>query len=341
MGLRFGIDNLNGENRISAGKTFKTYPSFLKSISSARIRNVPLDVEFKASHSLFNSKLLLTFQNLFPFSYDNHKYNVHFEIGEKEKVMKQARFSILPSFKVSLVNETDNVQFSAKHGSYLAKRNQEFSNYNYRELLHSISPFSKNVLKLTKGYNFSKGSLHHRTFIKGSLASVPGIENSIKLSGTSNLTYEYNQNDAFNFELSNVLSLKRAFVFGNHRQNHISSNYDCYSKLLGVNLFNLDHKLNIGTTLLCQNVTTLRLTDLPYCKGHEFFGRITPFVSIETIYDGKTWPNKTLVTSGISLKLGQQAFIDFCFFTKASQNTGLENDKINKFRIQLNISGEL
>ncbi len=122
--------------------------------------------------------------------------------------------------------------------------------------------------------------------------------------------------------------------------NHLFSNYHIKSKIVDMLIEQKNNEINNGNNFYIQNITSLRLSELPIIRYFDLTKKIMPYFSLESIFIPRKSSNfkdffKFIYNFGISLQLKDNLFVDFSFLTGASKNISIKKKYINSFRIKL------
>ena len=133
-------------------------------------------------------------------------------------------------------------------------------------------------------------------------------------------------------------------------EHHLLSRFECHSKILEMNLLNTENIIENGSDFYLQNVAKIRLKNISIFKNNEVLSRLEPYLGFETIFlpEFITTSNnkhkfdivnsfKFIYSIGLSLKLLENVYIDFAFYSRASNNMKIKKSLVNSFRITLSM----
>lgn len=339
----------------------------------SKLINYNINPYFKLS--LVNNKLplILSFKS----------YNIQ---PSRKQIFDNNRFfpvlaSLLP-YKVNIISlkHFNNKQFKLFNFKIKPLRNSDFTYENTNLFLYktklsfgSISGY-QNFLKVSSGYkvlidipiyftnnnNFIDNKFKHNNSEDYYFSIGINSENFVKKSfcNFSNNLRTITIKDKISSIASKVSDtninhnkLKEKFHYKNY--NHVITNFDCYSKLLGANILSREDYIDNGEDFYIHSINSIRLKNIKIIRDIDFINRIEPYAGIEMVYKPnikkfnctdsvKSFTNNiTLICSlGISLKLQEYLYLDF-MFKSWSFNSIIDHDKINKFRVGLEISANI
>jgi len=303
--------------------------------------------------------------------------NFNLKFLHKSKLIKLVNFNIMPDVTLSMHNISSRLPFnlSLKFGKYQASRvqhfdnNEEFGSYDFSKVLKSMLPYYRTGVRLSHSDNFSMRMLNKNfnfvTKVICGLNRIHNYEDNLKLSTNLKLTFDIYEEIGkfFKIKISDDLHIKKTFISGwtdsknfkesksnvnsckEYTEHHVLSGYECHSKLLEMNILNTENIIENGSDFYIQNISTLRLSDLPFMKENEILSRFSPYLSFESIFLPAYRNNKFelnnsfrwIYTMGLSIAVTDYMYIDFALFTNASKNTKIKREHLNRFRINLTI----
>ncbi len=364
MPLKFGYDNTESENRLYLTYKNLSYSNILSRIIGEERRiNRNLEFEISKVNSAMGLKYLAVVKNFFFFSFKKQVFSFDAEFAQKYKVSKMVSFDISPSVKISCKNNKIPIILSAKQYTIQASKNQVLLDGNqYSKVIPSFLSYKVTALSLSHYNNkdfklFGMNNVFLYRF-KLSCGKIENFEDFIKLS----LGYKFLLNiplplDLFNLSFHMENRIKKSYAFDNLKDkavndkyqinaNHVITNFDCFSKLLGVNILNKEGIVDNGVNFYVHSISHLRLSNIKLFRDYDLLNKIEPYVGIEALYrpiDNETEFKKKLsliYTFGFSLKLQEYLYIDF-MLKSDSYNSHIEHSKINKFRMGVEISTDV
>jgi len=363
MVFSIGYDNTESESKFYITYKYKKYGEIISKLLNIYPIQKQLEVEFNTIKSPFSMKYAFSFRNIFFYKFANSLWTMDFELFSKKKAVRMVNFDVLPGVKFSFSNNSNNfpLTLNIKHGRYQASRDQIFEKYDFRQIIPSLLPYSAtSVSAVHTNYRELKLINDKKLFMiyraKIGMNKIHLFEDNIKLSGKYKFLFAFNVFDKFDINFTNETLLQKSFILKSNKDHikpHILSGFDCFSKILGMNIISSEqsHVLNPGTTVCLRNNLTVRLSNFSFFKDNDIAKLIEPFFSLETIFlpftDKKNLSEVTVMdyfrfifTFGISLKIADSAYLDFMFYTSGI-NVPVKQDNINKFRLQLDISTNL
>ena len=271
-------------------------------------------------------------------------YRFNLELAKKSKIINCINFEMSPLLKISLNNL---IKF--KYGNYHGSSHQPilFNNiisnnkeqYDFSSIFPSMIPYKRIGFSFNK--NFYSSTLRNMHNLKISFNKIFNYESNIKLSNILKSNYNFNCQNFCNLLFSNELIIKKSFVFlKKMNYNHLFSNYHIKSKIVDMLIEQKNNEINNGNNFYIQNITSLRLSELPIIRYFDLTKKIMPYFSLESIFIPRKSSNfkdffKFIYNFGISLQLKDNLFVDFSFLTGASKNISIKKKYINSFRIKL------
>jgi hypothetical protein len=364
MVFKIGYNNTESESKLYFRYEYKKYNILLNKFLNQNLNNnnsLPLIIDLNIIKSATTTKIGTTLKNILQFKLlDNNIFTLDLDLSSKKKIIKYVNLDILPLIKFTLTNNNNNIELNLKTGKYQGSKEQLFNNnYDYSNILQSLLPYNKSSLSLkyTNDYILYNNILLLYKY-KITLNKINNYENNIKGLISLKTIFDINNFNLFTLGISNEIKLRNAIIYKYNKNknkinntinsNHITSTYECKSKILNLNINNIDNNTNIinnndNNTYYIQNNLILKLKDLPFIKQNELLNRINPYIGIETIY-----PNfRFIYTLGIALQINEYMSIDLSFYTWT--NNKYKNNKkdkerdniINRFRVNLEISTSL
>jgi len=321
--------------------------------------------------------------------------NFNLILSQKNKMIKLVNFDVLPIISLSMNNESSEFPFnlSFKYGKYQASRTQHFDTsnntiaYDFSKVLKSMLPFKRTGVRISHSKDFEfnlLGKKYVQVMTKqiAAVNRIHGYEDNLKLTSNVKLIMDFYEEfkNLFRLRLINDLTIKKSFIFPHskkkedphddtnyrkicksYKHHHVLSGYECHSKILEMNLLNVENVIENGSDFFMQNILTLRLKDLPYLKDKEVLSRINPYFSLETIFLPEYYKTNNNITSssisnknkegsidwknsfrfiyslGFSIAMNDYMHIDLSLYTAASHNTKIKREFLNNFRISLNM----
>lgn len=388
---QIGYDHKDSGETLYFKFPFKKYHLLIHKLTGQKDINKPLMFKLDHTKSSYGLKYGAKFQNIFYYRINPENsdktlqlLNFNLIVSQKTKLIKLVNFDVSPIVKLSMHNVSSQFPFnlSFKFGKYQGSRIQHFDNteqdnYDLSKVVKSLLPFYRSCLNLSHSrdftLNFNNKPVEILTKCSCSLNRIHSYEDNIKLSTNVKIYYDIYEEfkKLFRLRICNEFSIKKSFIISNkknkkkdfyedsnygnvskvYKENHILSGYECHSKLLEMNLLNLDNVIDNGSNFYLQNVLTLRLKDIPSLKDKEILSRINPYFSLETIFlpiytkgvkdksseiDFKN-SFRYIYTLGVSLSLNDYMHINFGLYTGASNNTKIKKDLVKRFRITLSL----
>jgi len=271
-------------------------------------------------------------------------YKFNLEIAKKSKIINSINFEMSPLLKVSL-NNLIKLKYGNYHGSnyqpilFNNKLSNNKTQYDFSTIFPSMIPYRRFGLCFnTSFYNDNKNNAHN---LKISYNKIFDYESNIKFSNILKSNYIFNVYNFCSILFYNELFIKKSFVFLKKvKYNHLFSNYHIKSKIVDMSIEQKNNEINNGNNFFIQNVSYLRLCELPLFKHFELFKKIMPYFSFESFFIPRKSSNfkdffKFIYNFGVSLQLKDNLFVDFSFFTGATKNISIKKKYINSFRIKL------
>lgn len=397
MVFKLGYNNTESESKLYFRYEYKQYNlllyKFLKHQSLIALNNKPLIVDFNIIKSATTTKVGTIFKNILFFNFNNYSifkgnnnnninnnnsnvWSLDLDIATKRKMIKYVNFDILPIIKLSFNNVNIPLTINIKTGHYQGSKEQIFDNYDYSLVLKSLLPCFKSSVSIvnTNSYLLRSNDILFLYKLKLSGNKITNYESSIKGLISLKAIFDLKQFKLFTLNVCNEMKLRNAYIIKTNNSNknkvnnkldvntnHVTSTYECKSKICNFNILNdNDNKIiDNGLNYFIQNNLILKLKDLPLFKQNEMLNRINPYLGIETIFhpllsfNNDNHKNKRhsfdfnnylkfIFTVGVSLQINEYVSIDLSFYTwtlkNSKQQTNKDDNIINRFRVNLEIS---
>ena len=390
---QIGYDHKDSGETLYMKYPIKKYPLLLKKITGQEGINKPLIIKLDHTKSPYSLKYGAKFQNIFyyrlnPANNENALFqllNFNLYLSQKSKLIKLVNFDVSPIIKLSMQNISSYLPFSLslKCGRYQASRIQhfdsaEFQYYDISKVLKSMLPYFRTGVSLRHNRDFELNFFNKKFDIMTrhilAVNRIHNYEDNLKLSTGVKIYFDIFEEvrKLFLLRVCNEFTIKKAFInpnknlknkMGNEdsgnvskrvKEHHVLSGYECHSKLLEMNLLNVENVIENGSDFYLQNQITLRLKEIPYLKDNEVLSRVNPYFSFETIFlpvykkIGNKEKNTNLevdfknsfrfiYTLGLSIALNEYMHINFALLTGASENAKIKKEHLNRFRITLSL----
>lgn len=373
MVIKLGYDNCDSENKLYASIKTMYYAELISKLLNEKKRiNRPLDIQLSKTTTAQGLKYDCAIKNFFFFRLSKYIFTFDFDVFQKTKMNKLVNFNMSPGIKLTLSNNKLPFDFSYKYYSIQPSRDQLFDGNDYSRILNSLLPYKVNVLSFSHNsaqdfqlFNFNQLFFYK---LKFSFGKISNFHDFLKMTlGYKVVLKLPTYTDLFGLSLHSENFLKKSLSFeskksynatnsgessntenNKHTYNytHIISNFDCRSKLLGIDLFAKEGVIDNGCNFYIQSSNSLRLENIKIFKDIDILNRIEPYFGIEGIY----FPNKSfknireiinnvslIYSLGFSLKIQEYMYLDFIFKTW-SNNDSFDENKINKFRLNIEFS---
>jgi hypothetical protein len=389
---QIGYDHKDSGETLYLKYPFKKYPLLISKITGQEGINKPLIIKLDHTKSPYSLKYGAKFQNIFYYrlNHSNDKdnsllqlLNFNLYLSQKSKLIKLVNFDVSPIIKLSMQNISSYFPFSLsfKCGTYQASRIQHFDSaeyeyYDISKVLKSMLPYFRTGVSLKHNRDFEFNFLNKKFDVMTrhimALNRIHNYEDNLKLSTGVKIYFDIFEEvkKLFLLRVCNEFTIKKAFIspyknlkskFGNEdstniskkvKEHHVLSGYECHSKLLEMNLLNIENVIENGSDFYLQNQITFRLKEIPYLKDNEILTRVNPYFSFETIFLPlyKKVGNKDknyeidfknsfryIYTLGLSIALNEYMHINFALYTGASENAKIKKEHLNRFRITLSL----
>jgi hypothetical protein len=389
---QIGYDHKDSGETLYLKYPFKKYPLLISKITGQEGINKPLIIKLDHTKSPYSLKYGAKFQNIFYYrlNQSNDKdnsllqlLNFNLYLSQKSKLIKLVNFDVSPIIKLSMQNISSYFPFSLsfKCGTYQASRIQHFDSaeyeyYDISKVLKSMLPYFRTGVSLKHNRDFEFNFLNKKFDVMTrhimALNRIHNYEDNLKLSTGVKIYFDIFEEvkKLFLLRVCNEFTIKKAFIspyknlkskFGNEdstniskkvKEHHVLSGYECHSKLLEMNLLNIENVIENGSDFYLQNQITFRLKEIPYLKDNEILTRVNPYFSFETIFLPlyKKVGNKDknyeidfknsfryIYTLGLSIALNEYMHINFALYTGASENAKIKKEHLNRFRITLSL----
>ncbi len=380
---KFEYSHKDSGETFTAKYPFKYYPSLISRITGQpEIPEMHLNVNFQQQRSIYSNKRQIKFQNLFFYKVgDSDKdylglINLNLKFMYKCKLIKLVNFDVNPHITLQMQNLNEKLPFTASvnFGKYSASRVQHFDNnveygsYDLSKVLKSMLPYYRTgaKFKFSDGRSFKIRNTDIDILSKITLAlnRIHGYEDNVKISTSIQTRIDLYEEFAkkFRLKISNDLNAKKAFIKAyklnkpgkrnnsssvkEYSEHHVLSGHELNSKLLEMNILNTENLINNGSDFYLQNLSTIRVSDIPKLKDHELFSKLIPYFSLESIFLPASNTNgkfdlknsfKFIYTVGLSIAVAESLYIDLAFYTKASANTKIKKEHLNRFRINISV----
>lgn len=370
MVLKLGYDNTESENKVYVTYRNEYYAEFLsRFLKEPRRINRPLELEISKVNSAFGIKYQALFKNFFFFRRGNQVFSFNAEVSQKYKMMKLVNFDISPHLKLSCTNNKLPITLSLKRYSIQASRNQVFEGNDFSEVLGSLLPYNVSSISVdhSKSYDFwlfKTNQLFLYKF-KATLGSIQNLQDYIKLTfGYKTIVDIPLPIDWFSIGINSENYIKRSFkrqsnwgasTLDDHpnihhhdkhlvKQCHVITNFECFSKLLGINILSKDGEFDNGVNFYLQSHNSIRIKNIKLFRDYEILNRLEPYLGFEFVYrpiTEKLRKNFIMIGSlGFSLKVQEGMYLDF-MIKSWSFNSSIDHKKINKFRMGIEFSTNL
>jgi hypothetical protein len=389
---QIGYDHKDSGETLYLKYPIKKYPLLISKITGQEVINKPLIIKLDHTKSPYSLKYGAKFQNIFYYRLNpsNNKdnsllqlLNFNLYLSQKSKLIKLVNFDVSPIIKISMHNISSYFPFSLgfKCGTYQASRIQHFDSADYQyydisKVLKSMLPYFRTGISIKHNKNFEFSFLNKKFDVMTrhiiALNRIHNYEDNLKISTGVKIYFDIFEEvkKLFLLRVCNEFTIKKAFIshyknikskFANDdsgnisrkvKEHHVLSGYECHSKLLEMNLLNIENVIENGSDFYLQNQITLRLKEIPYLKDNEILTRVNPYFSFETIFLPfyKKIGNKDtnyeidlknsvrfIYTIGLSIALNEYMHINFGLYTGASDNAKIKKEHLNRFRITLSL----
>lgn len=363
MVLKIGYDNTESENKVYIRYNNLYYSEFLSRLLKENKKiNRNLEIELSKINSAFGLKYQALIKNFFFFSVNKHIYSFEAEVSQRYKMSKLVNFEMSPHIKLICKNNKFPITLSLKYFNIQSSRSQVLLEGNdFSKVVKSLLPYDVTCLSVlhqnSKDFKlFDRNNLFIYK-LKCSYGKIQNYEDFIKLSFGYKLLLDIPLPfDWFSLSLHIDNQLKKSFSFDNYvkksnkendekfniKSSHVLSNFDCYSKLLGVNILSREGIVDNGVNFYIHSNTSFRIKDIKFLRDYELLNRLEPYFGLEGVYrpteDDSIKKRISLIYScGLSLKLQDYLYIDF-MLKSWSYNSHIDHDKVNRFRMGVEIS---
>jgi hypothetical protein len=370
MGFKIGYNNTESDSKFYCRYQYNKYYILLSKLTKQSNIKKPLVLDFHITKSATELKYGLNFRHFFYYNFfDKNLWTFNLDLSTKKKMIKFVNFDILPIIKLSASNTDIPLTLSLKHGKYQGSREQIFENYDYSQVLKSMLPYHRTGLNLSHmryyDFNFLNRDVLFIHKYKLGYNCIHNYEDNLKTSISFKTLFDIKEFKFFTLGLSNEIVIKNSFInpiskykssqvndkdFNPH---HITSFFECRSKILGFNILNDDKTIDNGVKFYIRNNTIVKLKDIYLIKQNDLFNRLNPYMGIETLFypikkenghnnniPSLDWKNsfKFVFTAGLSIQVNNYMSVDLSFYTWAKNTPKLNKNMLNKFRVNMEIS---
>ena len=295
--MRLGYKLFYNKDKIYCKIPFNKHTQLISKITKQNIPNEISELKFYKISTLSENKFIFSFHNFFFFEFP-FKF---FANNTQDKIF---------NFDLELVNKlkANKTWFRIIMNNKNENKKENYDNKIYSDfpsIIMSIIPYKGLGFSFNKTFYNNSNNIDN---LKISYNKIINDETNIKLKNKLKSNYLLNISNYFCFSFTNKLNI-RANLILNQSNDKIKENKNNFS---------------------INNLTLLKLCNIPTINNYEYNKLFLPFFSLESSFT----PNNYLkfkYNIGISLQIKDNIFLDFSFFTNDKNNNNIDNIKKKLF----------